>query len=181
MASQSYAASAVWVTNEKDWMSHCQGHLEKLELAPTQCNPFEYGGCLASPGYCPFCLGNVDLPATIRMHQVLDRNIWREHIHQQIMNLEVPVCPHPRTQCTESFESMQELKYHLVNVHCVELKKGSKRSSPENEVHTRPPKVKRTSSIALRNYKMEVEAYRKQGYKFVNEGTKFWSQDSMKD
>jgi hypothetical protein len=54
-----------WITSEKEWEDYHQTHLDKSEGVPTQCNPFIYGGCLASPGYCTWCLGDLALPAAI--------------------------------------------------------------------------------------------------------------------
>ncbi|KAF2810656.1 uncharacterized protein BDZ99DRAFT_343301, partial [Mytilinidion resinicola] len=77
-----------WITSEKEWIDHCQAHLDKPEGIPTQCNPFSYGGCLASPRYCPFCLGDTALPATSLMRQFLDRPEWQDHVEQHIEKLE---------------------------------------------------------------------------------------------
>ena len=81
---------------------------------------FNYGGGLASPGYCPFCLGDEVFPATKRMYQFLDRAKWRDHIHKHIGEdlggSKPPLCPHPRPQCAGAFESVQELMFHLQDV-----------------------------------------------------------------
>src|SRR5438045_6300189 len=85
-----------WIVSEEEWKDHCQAHLDKPDTVPTQCNPLIYGGTLASPGYCPFCLGDESLPATTRMHQFLVQAEWRDHIHQHLENLggiKAPKCP----------------------------------------------------------------------------------------
>jgi hypothetical protein len=72
----------------------------------------------------PWLCGAV-LPVTKRMHQFLDRAKWRDHIHKHIGkdlgDSKPPICPHPRPQCAEAFESVQELRFHLQDVHCLEF------------------------------------------------------------
>jgi hypothetical protein len=115
------------------------------------------------------------LPAATRMHQFLDRPEWQDHIDQHSGNLgdsKAPLCPHPRVQCADAFESLQGLKFHLQDVHCVVPRKGSKRSSPESEVDTRPYKFSR------HNLDLDSEAYVIQEHKFVDEAAKLRSWES---
>jgi hypothetical protein len=119
----------------------------------------------------------VTLPAATRIRQFPDRPEWQDHIDQHSENLggsKVPMCPHPRGQCADAFKSAQELKFHLQDVHCVELRKGCKRSSPESEVDTRPRKIK--SPV----YANPHEACVKQEYKFVDKAANLWSRETSR-
>jgi hypothetical protein len=145
------------------------------EGIPIQCNPFNYGGCLASSGLCPFCLGNVSLPASVRMQQFLDRLNWQDHVDE---HLEKPddtktlTCRYPRTQCTEAYPFMQELKFHLHDVHCVDLRKGCKRSSPDGDADPKPPKTRISGDAQRCDLYPWSAAGIKQEYKFVDEAAK---------
>lgn len=179
MASHGFAefcfACSVWVTREQDWAVHCQGHLDQPEEIPTQCNPFKYGGYLASPGYCPWCLGDSSLSATVRAQQFPDRLKWQSHIDDHIAKLDerkTPICPHPRTQCTEAFSSMQDLKFHLQDVHCIELRRGCKRPSPESEGDPGSRKVRISGDVQPRGSDLRTAADIKPEYKFVDEAAK---------
>ena len=68
-------------------MDHYQAHLNEPEGIPTQCNPFNYGGYLASPEYCTSCLGDVMLLATMRMKQYPDRLQRQAHVDEHIEKL----------------------------------------------------------------------------------------------
>ncbi|KAI9752223.1 MAG: hypothetical protein M1835_001112 [Candelina submexicana] len=174
-------AFSEWFTSEETWTDHCQAHLDGPEGIPTQCNPFSYGGCLASPGYCPWCLGNAKLPATARMQQFPDRPKWQAHVDEHVAKLDSSktlICPHPRVQCTEAFESVQEFKFHLQDVHCVVPGKGFKRSSPESEPDTRPRKFKRPRETNRPDPEMETEVHVKQEYHFMDEAVKLQSRDT---
>ncbi|KAG9022275.1 hypothetical protein FRB95_000475 [Tulasnella sp. JGI-2019a] len=117
-----------WFNDAASWESHCQSHLDRQP--PTQCNPFSYDKCIASPGFCPWCLGNTHLDAASRMRQFLEARDWRAHVAEHISALEKDVaehdgphsplrCPHPRPQCMEErFDSVQRLVFHLQDVHC---------------------------------------------------------------
>lgn len=85
------------------------------------------------------------------------------------------MCPHPQGWCADAFESVQELKFHLQDVHCVELRKGCKRSSPDSEVDTRPRKIK-SPGDANRH-----EACVKQEYKFVDEAAKLRIRETSRE
>lgn len=103
------------------------------------------------------------------MRQFLDCPDWEDHINQHHENLggeKTAVCPHPQTQCDKAFRSLQELKFHLQDVHCVKLRKGHKRSSLESEQDTKPRKIK---SAARDELCVQLQ------YKFVDEGGKLWS------
>ncbi|KAG8874535.1 hypothetical protein FRB98_008358, partial [Tulasnella sp. 332] len=117
-----------WFDDAAEWEKHCQFHLNSQ--LPTQSNPFSYDKCIASPGFCPFCLGDERLDATTRMRHFVEAPQWRERVESHISELGALVfvhegpplplhCPHPRPQCKEeTFDSVQRLVFHLQDVHC---------------------------------------------------------------
>ena len=94
-----------WITGKEKWDEHCEDHLKSPENLPIQCDHYIYGGALASPGYCTFCLGDVTLPATQWMYYFLDRSQWREYMDKYIEDLERAesrICGHPRSKYVPS-------------------------------------------------------------------------------
>jgi len=85
------------------------------------------------------------------------------------------ICPHLRAQYTEVFGLVQELKFHLEDIYCIELRKGFKRSSPESEPETTPHKLKRPRITNRPDPEMESEACIKQEYPFMDEAAKLYS------
>lgn len=77
-----------WFSNKKDWTAHCRWHLEDPELVPVQCNPLNFGGCLATPGLCPWCLGDESLKPKDRMKQFAYADKWRTYVQRHIDALE---------------------------------------------------------------------------------------------
>jgi len=67
-------------------------------------------------------------------------------------------------QCTEVFELMQELMFHLQNLHCVELEKELKQFSSKSKVDTRSRKIRRSENINVIDINIK--------YHFVNEAAK---------
>ena len=166
-----------WILSEEKWNNHCQDHLQTPETLPVQCNLFVYGGALASPGYCPFCLGDTALPATTRLYQFLDRAKWKMHVDEHITTLDGSrwvQCSHPRPRCVGSFESVQDLKFHLQDVHCIEPTKRSKRRRSHDELETKPDHIKRSRRITLHNTETKINVKTRPGLKheFVDETTK---------
>lgn len=106
------------------------------------------------------------------MRQFLDCDEWREHVYRCLEDNKLPNCPHPRSQCADAFDSAQELKFHLRDVHCVQFIKGSKKSRPADEVGDTLPKRKRARGTNKNDVNMEFEAF-----KFIDETAKFWSHE----
>ena len=75
----------------------------------------------------------------------------------------VPICPHPRPQCDEPFESEQELKFHLQDVHCYELMKGFKRLNLENEVDAEPHEGKKARDTNHHSSDMKFDTIQQTG------------------
>ncbi|KAH8799672.1 hypothetical protein F5884DRAFT_113557 [Xylogone sp. PMI_703] len=170
-----------WIFNKSEWEQHCQGHLDSWETLPKQCNPLFYGGVLASPGYCPHCLRDTSLPASVQMYQYLYRNKWKEHINKHFISYiraldsgQLPECPCPPLgqQCKRPFESSLKLRFHLQDIHCFEFideKRRLKRLKPDDEIDTQPVQVKRQRSSY--NHKRDVggSALVKVEYDFIYE------------
>lgn len=67
---------------------------------------------------------------------------------------------------------MQDLKFHLQDVHCIELRKGYKRPSPESEVDPGSRKVRISGDVQLHGSDLRTAADVKPEYKFVDEAAK---------
>lgn len=78
-------------------------------------------------------------------------------------------------QCTEVFKSVQELKFHLQNIHCIELERELKQFSSKSEVDTRSHKIRCSENINVTDIDMKTEVHIKQKYQFVNEAAKLQS------
>ena len=112
------------------------------------------------------------------MRQFLDRSEWQYHIEEHFGELgaaKLLTCPHPRTQCILAFLFMQDLKFHLQDAHCVEIRKGRKRSSPENEAGPRPRKIRVSGDAQRLDPDLQATASVKQEYKFVDEAAKVFA------
>ncbi|KAH8659479.1 hypothetical protein BGZ61DRAFT_499816 [Ilyonectria robusta] len=118
-----------WFHCTEAWGAHCQHHLDHPDSLPVWCDPLTYGGVLARAGYCPFCLGDRNLPASVRMHQFKIRWTWLDHIQTHIRTLEggdMPVhCPILHPTCPGVFKSVQELQFHLQDAFGVERNRDS--------------------------------------------------------
>ncbi|TVY12769.1 hypothetical protein LARI1_G009008 [Lachnellula arida] len=173
-----------WVMGKDQWENHCQVHLNGYKPLPAQCDPLFYGGTLASPGICPFCLNDATLSAAERMHQFLDKVEWRDHISDHFGIFEkyarslhegsLPKCPVSRPHCPSVFVSAQEVKFHLQNNHGAEFVKRAKKSRPLDEVDARCPKSKRVRSIIKHEPATDVRECSKLAYGFVYQTAEQW-------
>lgn len=99
------------------WENYYQVHLDGYKPLPAQCDPLFYGGTLASPGICPFCLDDITLSAAERMYQFHDKVEWRDYISDHFGIFEkyvgslyegtLPKCPVSRLHCPDVFVSAQ--------------------------------------------------------------------------
>lgn len=92
------------------------------------------------------------------MQQFLDQEKWKAHIDRHIKRLDdckAIKCPHSRLKCVDAFQSILEMKFHLQNVHCIELIKGIKRRRSSNEVEFEPNWRKRSRRI--KDYDLDVK------------------------
>jgi hypothetical protein len=176
-----------WVVGNEAWQNHCQAHFNDCKPLPAQCNPFTYGGALASAGTCPFCRGNTALPATERMQQFPDLAPWREHLsgHLAILEKQSPddskslKCPLVSLpQCEDAFKSAQEVKFHLQNVHCAEFVKASKKSKLTDDVDAKPRNCKKARTTFKQDPDVSIGECATQVYEFVDQTAEQWNQKS---
>ena len=99
--------------------------LPVLDLQPpTHFNPFSYDKCIASPGFCSWCLGDLSMDAALWMIRRAPRLACtrrRADLRPRLRARGYPLlrCPHPRPQCEEeTLDSVQKLVLHLQDVHC---------------------------------------------------------------
>ena len=142
----------LWVVSGEEWESHCQSHLDELEAIPTRCDPLVYGGVPISLGYCPFHLGNEGLPALVRMRQ-FPRAEWKIHIHEELRELDTKLggheCPLKTTpRCPESAVGLQDLKFHLQDIHGVDAFYGPKRTRRTDDIKTETGSKRRRNKVA---------------------------------
>ncbi|KAI9800690.1 MAG: hypothetical protein M1825_004012 [Sarcosagium campestre] len=87
-------------------------------------------------------------------------------------------CPHPRRKCVDAFPSVPELKFHLQDVHCIELTKGIKRRRSASGVDTMSPRRKRSRKSEDRSPDAKVDMWSQLTYDFVDETTTLCSRRS---
>ncbi|KDN70506.1 hypothetical protein CSUB01_07951 [Colletotrichum sublineola] len=121
-----------WISGEANWSEHCQQHLTRPETLPVQCDPLIYGGVLATAGYCVFCMSDSSLEPEARLRHFLDRGSWKAHVQshyetyvQSVDGGERMKCPHPGKHCSAPFDSVEHLKFHLLDAHCRDFTKES--------------------------------------------------------
>jgi hypothetical protein len=167
-----------WVVGNQAWENHCQAHLDGCKPLPVQCNPFTYGGALASVGTCPFCRGDTALPAAERMQPFPDLAPWREHLSGHLATLEKQSpddskslrCPDVfLPQCEDAFKCVQEVKFHLQNVHCGEFIKASKRSKPADDEGARPRNCKMGRTTFKQDPDVSIGEFTTHIYEFVDQ------------
>ena len=94
-----------------------------------RCDPIIFQNCPVKPGYCPFCLGNLNLSPIQRMEQYLDMSKWYDHVQGHLSYRKLLGkfhCRHPA--CTEVYGPLMELACHLEDTHCFKPHRGKKRS-----------------------------------------------------
>jgi hypothetical protein len=158
-----------WLVEENAWNCHCRGHLERLDNFPVCFDPLIYGGVLASPGYCPFCLRNEALPEHKRMYQFTERRGWLSHMHQHLEALRLVEsnastlsqsiqCPHPEPECPKHFSSVLKLEFHLQDIHGLDMRRRSAdgvKAGGEDFRSTRKRK-RRESQLKKEDYIKEI-------------------------
>jgi len=169
----------VWIVGKDEWNDHCEIHLGRPKTLLIQCNPFVYDETLACPKYCPFCLRNMALLAPTRMQQFLDREKWKSHIDRHIEMLDdckATKCTHSRRQCVDAFPFVLEMKFHLQDVHCIELTKEAKRRESGDEMETMPAPRKRSRQTKDYDADVKLDFWPQFPYEFVDETTKLCEQ-----
>lgn len=97
------------------WRRHCDIHLQTWETQ--HCEVITYRHTVIRPGYCPFCLWNLDIPAEARLQYWLRSDNLREHIEGQHLNEEQWSTKKPMCGCLRTFDTERELRHHLHDAH----------------------------------------------------------------
>jgi hypothetical protein len=119
-----------WVV-EEDWESHCADHLKSI--ASERCGPIIYLHTLIRPGFCPFCLGNKELPTSSRRGSWTKADMLRVHLSEHIEAICWPfTCPHPL--CSLRLDNRKTFTFHLKDTHSIELPQWQKESQAEVKV-----------------------------------------------
>ena len=96
------------------WDDHCQLHLSSI--ASKRCGSIVYCNTVISPAYCPFCLSDAKLPASLRWQsRTRDHKLWT-HLKVHIEGSHWPSsCPHPL--CDSRLNDKESFYYHLSDIH----------------------------------------------------------------
>lgn len=168
-----------WISEQETWSDHCQGHLERPETLPIQCDPLVHGGVLACAGYCLFCMADPSLLPEERLQQFPDRGPWKEHVNRHyekyVENIlddrKAVKCPHIGMRCISEFESANYLKFHLLDVHCPDFLKQPQPleiSESDCDMGSTRPKLPKRSKTKEPNAENEIRG----NYYFINETAK---------
>jgi hypothetical protein len=103
-----------WVVGEK-WEPHCQAHLDAS--TSKRCGTATYCHTLVHPGSCPFCVGDISLPASERLKPwSRDHKLWIHVNEEHLVDCQWPLeCPHPL--CDTTHEDVASFQFHLMDVH----------------------------------------------------------------
>lgn len=103
-----------WVVGA-EWEAHCQAHL--AELTSKQCGTVTYCHTLVRPGYCLFCMGNPELPASQRLRPwSRDHKLWVHIEEEHLIGCQWPLlCLHPL--CDTLQKDSTSLQFHLMDDH----------------------------------------------------------------
>ena len=113
-----------WLYGHDAWEGHCQYHLDHPDCLPIWYDPLIYGGVLARARYCPFCIEDKRLSASVCMHQFKIRWTWLGHIQTHVRLLQerstALQCPHAHSHYPGKFDSILELQFYLQDAFGVE-------------------------------------------------------------
>jgi hypothetical protein len=142
-----------WVDRD-DWDSHCQSHL--FSIRSKRCGSIIHSHTLIRPAYCPFCLSDESLPASLR-YDPWEREceLW-DHVVKHIdTSLWPRTCPHPL--CATAFKTALSFRYHLHDDHglCGNFSKPEEEITPEEPPGVNSPGLCQT---VTRNQKRKRKA-----------------------
>jgi hypothetical protein len=103
-----------WVVGE-EWETHCQAHL--AALTSKHCGTVTYCHTLVRPGYCPFCIGQTELPASQRLKPwSRDHKLWVHIEEEHLIDCQWPLlCPY--LPCDTLHKDLTSLQFHLMDGH----------------------------------------------------------------
>ncbi|KAI3240761.1 hypothetical protein DTO012A7_2460 [Penicillium roqueforti] len=97
------------------WRDHCSSHIQSWRTQ--HCEVVVYRNTVIRPGYCPFCLWNIDLEAEDRLHQWLKSGNMRQHIEEKHMPGNRGPEAEPICGCGQAFADERGLRHHLHDTH----------------------------------------------------------------
>ncbi|KAJ5839490.1 uncharacterized protein N7525_004678 [Penicillium rubens] len=99
------------------WRKHCDAHLQSWQIQ--HCEVIIYRHTVIRPGYCPFCLWdlNLNLSAETRLRSWLRSDNLREHIEGQHMAEIQRFKKKPICGCSQIFNNERDLRNHLHDAH----------------------------------------------------------------
>lgn len=103
-----------WFTS-RQWRDHCNAHLQSWDSQ--YCEVITYRHTVIRPGYCPFCLWNVELHAEDRLDYWLNGGNLRQHIEEQHMRGIQWSTTKPACGCAQTFDNERGLRHHLHDAH----------------------------------------------------------------
>ncbi|KAJ5917592.1 hypothetical protein N7466_011146 [Penicillium verhagenii] len=98
-----------------EWREHCSSHLRSWKSQ--HCEVIVYRHTLIRPGYCPFCLWNMDLAAEDRLNYWLTTTNLKRHIEEQHMLESHLRKTKPTCGCGQNFDNERGLRHHLHDAH----------------------------------------------------------------
>ena len=99
---------------EEDWDEHCQFHFASVSFKI--CSIIVHCSTLVRPAFCPFCMGDNTLSASLRWSSwIRQEKLWR-HLESHIKTSCWPLdCPHP--WCNLELDDETSFLYHLNDAH----------------------------------------------------------------
>ena len=117
-AELTYCYSCLKWIFEENWNVHCEGHLATLRT--NRCGLLVYCGLLLRPAFCPYCLGDTRLNASLRSKSFTAETKLRPHLKRHIEDSRWPLdCPHPL--CKSTLKDRDSFLYHLSDIHCLTM------------------------------------------------------------
>lgn len=112
---------------EEEWDQHCRMHIESITT--NRCASITYCNTLVRPAFCPFCLGDKQLPVSTRWSSwTREAKLWH-HLGEHLVTASWPrKCPHPL--CSLDLESEMSFLYHLNDVHSLQMSASMQKSRP---------------------------------------------------
>lgn len=115
---------------ESSWDAHCQAHLS--HITSKRCGVMNYCHTMVRPAFCPFCIGNESLPASIRLVSFARDMTPVQHLQPHMSNCIWPLrCPHPL--CHLPIRDKTSFCYHLDDVHSLKIRPVAKVPRRESE------------------------------------------------
>ena len=110
------------------WEAYCHAHL--VELPSNRCGTVTYCHTLVRPGYCPFCMGKTELPASQRLKPwSRDHKLWVHIEEEHLVGCQWPLtCLHP--SCDTLHTDWTAFRFHLMDGHEISRVRPGKPATP---------------------------------------------------